>query len=185
MRNQTPPLPPGGMINCWDFGPPYPLLPRQHCCARIQEMCLEFYRNIFWLAAKVALVAKWVKIGENDISRSTMTHRGRYAGKKKLKNKVEYQQLAAALLHPKLLVSFPRIPFPETVKVRIRDSSFVREKNSWRTCHYEVKCHKAYWLGTREALWSNCKQTHSSKSIFFLWRNYEIWTKKQLRVLLN
>ena len=37
----------------------------------------------------------------------------------------------AALLHPKCLVSFPRIPFPETIKLRIR--SFPARKNSCRT----------------------------------------------------
>ena len=44
-------------------------------------------------------------------------------------------------------------------------------RNSRRTCRYEVKCCKAFWLQAREALWSNYKRTQSSESSFFLFRN--------------
>ena len=43
----------------------------------------------------------------------------------------------AVLLHPKCLVSFPRIPLPETIKLRIR-GFFCAWKNSCRTCDHEV-----------------------------------------------
>ena len=65
-----------------------------------------------------------------------------------------YQQMA--ILHPKCSVSFPRIPFPETIKLRIR-GIFCARKNSCRMCHYEGKCREASWLRAREALWSNCQ----------------------------
>ena len=79
-----------------------------------------------------------------------------------------YQQIVnAALLHPKFLVSFPRIPFPETLKLRIR--GFPARNNSCKTFHYEAKCCKVLWLQARQALWSNCKRTHSSESRPSLW----------------
>ena len=72
------------------------------------------------------------------------------------------------LLHPKCLVSFPRIPFPETIKLRIRDA-FRPRKNSCRASHYDVTKYRiALWLQAREALWSNCKRTQSSESRFVL-----------------
>ena len=75
-----------------------------------------------------------------------------------------YQQIVmAAILHPKVLVSFPRIPFSETINLWIR-GFFWTWTNSCRMCHYEVKCRKAFWLQAHETLWSNCKQTQSSKS---------------------
>ena len=67
----------------------------------------------------------------------------------------------------KSLVSFPRLPFPETIKLRIRSLLRAR-KNSCRTCHYEGKCRKALWLQAREASGSNCKRTKSSEARFFL-----------------
>ena len=43
--------------------------------------------------------------------------------------KLEYQQrVIAELFHPKLLVSFPRIALPETIKLRIR--SFFHARNN-------------------------------------------------------
>ena len=61
-------------------------------------------------------------------------------------SKLVHQQIAnAALLHPKFFVSFPRIQFSETIKLRIR-GFFHERKNSGRTCHHEVKCRKALWL---------------------------------------
>ena len=82
-----------------------------------------------------------------------------------------YQQIViAALLHPKVLLSFSTIPFPETIKLQIR-GFFRAQKNSCRTCHYEVKSRKALWLDAREALWYNCgppKRTESNESIFNL-----------------
>ena len=68
---------------------------------------------------------------------------------------VHQQIVSAALLHPKCLVSFSRIPFPETIKLRIRGILCAR-KNSCRTCHYEDKRCKALWLLAREVLLSNC-----------------------------
>ena len=56
------------------------------------------------------------------------------------------QIVIAAFFHPKFLVSFPRIPFEETIKLRIR-GLFRARKNSCRTCH-EVMCHKALWVGS-------------------------------------
>ena len=41
------------------------------------------------------------------------------------------------------------------------------EKNSCRTCPYEVNCRKVLWSQAREALWSNCKRTQSSESNVF------------------
>ena len=47
-----------------------------------------------------------------------------------------YQQIViAALLRPKCLVSFPRIPFPETMNLRIR--GFPARKESCKTCHWD------------------------------------------------
>ena len=40
----------------------------------------------------------------------------------------------AVLLHPKCFASFPRIPFPETIKLRIR-GFFHAQKNSCRMRH--------------------------------------------------
>ena len=67
-----------------------------------------------------------------------------------------YQQIViAALLHPKYFVSFPRIPFQETIW-NYEQEAFMREKkNSCRTCRYGVKCRKALWLQASEVLWSN------------------------------
>ena len=42
------------------------------------------------------------------------------------------------------------------------------QKNSCRTCFYEVKCRRALWLQECESLWSNCKRTQSSELRFFL-----------------
>ena len=67
----------------------------------------------------------------------------------------------------KCLVSLPRIPFPQTIKLWMR-GFFRARKNSCRTCHYEVKCRKTLWLQAREAVWSDWKQTQSSESRFFL-----------------
>ena len=75
-------------------------------------------------------------------------------------------------LHQNFLVSFPRIPFPETIELRIR-GFFHARKNSCKTRRYDVKCRKALWLRAREALWSNCKRTQSSKSRFFLCKKSE------------
>ena len=48
-----------------------------------------------------------------------------------------YQQImTTALLHPNCLVSFPKIPFPETKKLRTRGAFYVR-KNTCRTSHCE------------------------------------------------
>ena len=70
-------------------------------------------------------------------------------------NKVVYQQIViASLLHAKLLFSFPRIPFPETVKLRI--GGFFGGR----------KCRKALWLQAREASWSVCKRTLKRVEIF-------------------
>ena len=50
--------------------------------------------------------------------------------------KFVYQKIViAALLHPKCLVSFSRVLFPETIELRIR--GFPTRKNSRRTFHYE------------------------------------------------
>ena len=35
---------------------------------------------------------------------------------------------------------------------------FRARKNSCRTCPFEVKCRKTFWLQARQALWSNCKR---------------------------
>ena len=49
------------------------------------------------------------------------------------------------------------------------------QKNLCRTtCHYEAKCRKALWLQAHKALWSNCKQTQSSKSWFFVCKKCEL-----------
>ena len=59
----------------------------------------------------------------------------------------------AALLHPRILESFPRILFPETIKLQIHvRGSFHVQKNSCRTCQDE--CVKALWLQARKALYS-------------------------------
>ena len=51
--------------------------------------------------------------------------------------KLVYQRIViAALLHTEVLVSFPSIQIPETIKLRIR-GFFRARKNSCRTCHYE------------------------------------------------
>ena len=78
----------------------------------------------------------------------------------------------AALLHPKVLISFPRIPFSETIELRTRGFFRVR-KNSCRMCHL-AKCRKALWLQARGALWSNCKRSQSSGSIVLLCKKYQL-----------
>ena len=76
-------------------------------------------------------------------------------------------------MYQQFLVSFPSIPFPETIKLRIRDFFHAR-RNSFRTCHYEIECRKALWSQGREVLWSNCKRTQSSTSRFVLCKKYEL-----------
>ena len=43
------------------------------------------------------------------------------------------------------VITFPRIPFPEIIKLRIR-CFFLERKNSCRTCHWEFKCRHTLWL---------------------------------------
>ena len=81
--------------------------------------------------------------------------------------------IAALLPDPKFLASIPKIPFPETMRLRMR-GFFRARNNSCRMCHCKVKCRKALWLQLREALWSNCKRTQSSESRFFLCKKYEL-----------
>ena len=50
-------------------------------------------------------------------------------------------------------------------KLRMR-RFFRARKNSYSTCHHEVKCRKALWLQARKALWSISKRTQSSASRF-------------------
>ena len=72
-------------------------------------------------------------------------NRNRNRAKYTVSKLVHQQMVNAALLHPKFFVSFPRIQFSETIKLRIR-GFFHERKNSGRTCHHEVKCRKALWL---------------------------------------
>ena len=51
--------------------------------------------------------------------------------------------MIAALLHPKGFVSFPRIPFPETIKLRIR-GFFRARMNSCGTCIMKPSVAKHY-----------------------------------------
>ena len=82
-------------------------------------------------------------------------------------NRNNQQTVNAALLRLNLLVSFLWIPFPETLKLRIR-RFFVGKRT---LAERVIKCRKALWLHAREALWSNCKQTQSSESKLFCVRN--------------
>ena len=70
------------------------------------------------------------------------------------------------------LVSFPRIPYPEAIKLRTR--GFPARKNSCRSCHYEAKCRKALCLQAPGALWSNCKWRSQANRDFFLCKKYEL-----------
>ena len=71
---------------------------------------------------------------------------------------------------PNVFGKLPRIQFPETIKLRIR-GFFRARKNSCRTCH-SFWCRKVLWLQVGEAVWSNCKQTQSSKSRLFPRKKY-------------
>ena len=68
------------------------------------------------------------------------------------KSKLVYQQIVnAALLHPEVLVSFPRLPFPETIKWRIR--GLCRAQNS-RAERVIMKSSVAKHYGCKQA--KNC-----------------------------
>ena len=82
-----------------------------------------------------------------------------------------YQQIVIFVLWHPGLVRFPKLPFPETIKLQIR-GFFYAWKNH-RMCLHEVKFCKALWLQVHEALWFNCKCQQSSESRCFLCTKYE------------
>ena len=90
--------------------------------------------------------------------------------------------LILTTLLPEILVSVPRMPFPETMTFQI-GGFFVCKKTS--TELVIMKCCKALWLHVHKALWSNCKQIQSSKSIFSLWKKYELLLQLQLLLQLT
>ena len=73
-----------------------------------------------------------------------------------------YQQIVIAIA-PKIVGKLPKNTISRNYKITNKRPFFCVRKNSWRMCHYEVKCRKALWLQAREALQSNCKRTQSSK----------------------
>ena len=66
----------------------------------------------------------------------------------------------------------------ETIKLRITGFLFFPAlKNSFRTCHHEVKRRIASWLQARKELWSNYERTQSSESRMFLCKKDELLLK--------
>ena len=65
----------------------------------------------------------------------------------------------AALLYTTVLVSFPRILFPETMKLWIRGFFHAWKKKTVQNMSSSVGKHGGMWA--RKLLWSNCKWTCS------------------------